>query len=57
MAAPLEVVDYVVVHELAHLKVRNHSKEFWNLVKGILPHYAKRRAWLKANGEKYASLA
>ncbi|HZU87561.1 MAG TPA: SprT family zinc-dependent metalloprotease [Anaerolineaceae bacterium] len=47
---PLPVIDYVVVHELAHLRVRNHSKDFWQLVKAILPDYAKRRAWLKANG-------
>jgi predicted metal-dependent hydrolase len=48
--APLEVIDYVVVHELAHLKVPNHSKEFWQVVQGMLPGYQKSRKWLKENG-------
>lgn len=45
--APLEVLDYVVVHELCHLKEMNHSKAFWNLVEDILPDYQEQRAWLK----------
>lgn len=45
--APLEVLDYVVVHELCHLKEMNHSKDFWALVEEILPDYKKSRAWLK----------
>lgn len=48
--APLEVIDYVVVHELVHLKVPNHSKVFWARVGEIMPDYAARRAWLKKNG-------
>ena len=48
--APLEIVDYVVVHELCHLKELNHSKEFWSQVEAILPDYKWRRAWLKKNG-------
>jgi len=56
MASPPEVIDYVVLHELAHLRIKNHSKQFWGLVKSLMPDYAKRRAWLKANGEKYAHL-
>jgi len=49
--APLEVVDYVVLHELAHLKVKNHSPRFWNLVETICPDYKCQRRWLKDNGE------
>jgi len=48
--APLEVVDYVVLHELAHLKVKNHSPVFWAEVARMLPDYKRRRAWLKKNG-------
>lgn len=48
--APLEVIDYVVVHELAHLKQPNHSTRFWELVQAILPDYKTRRQWLKTNG-------
>ncbi|HEX7557121.1 MAG TPA: M48 family metallopeptidase, partial [Leptolinea sp.] len=47
--APPEVLDYVVVHELAHLKERNHSKKFWAVVALYCPHYLKYRAWLKQN--------
>jgi len=48
--APLFVVDYVVVHELTHLKVRNHSKSFWDEVKILMPDYKRRQEWLKNNG-------
>ena len=48
--APPEVIDYVVVHELCHLKVMNHSKAFWAQVGAILPDFKKRRSWLKKFG-------
>lgn len=48
--APIEIVDYLVVHELCHLVHMNHSKDFWALVGGILPNYQNHRDWLKANG-------
>lgn len=48
--APMEVLDYVVVHELCHLKEMNHSKDFWALVEEILPDYKKSRNWLRACG-------
>ncbi len=47
--APLEVVDYVVIHELVHLKVKNHSKTFWDAVAVLMPDYKRRMAWLKSN--------
>lgn len=47
--APLSVIDYVVVHELVHIKEKNHSKQFWNKVKILLPDYEKHKEWLKSN--------
>ncbi len=50
---PEEIQDYVVVHELCHLKELNHSPRFWKLVEDVLPDYALRRAWLKQHGNEY----
>lgn len=47
--SPLRVVDYVVVHELCHLTVPNHSKRFWKKVEKVMPDFRQRRQWLKAN--------
>jgi predicted metal-dependent hydrolase len=49
--APLEVIDYVVLHELVHTQVRNHSKTFWNKLGELMPDYKTRLAWLKKNGK------
>lgn len=51
MLAPVEVRDYVVVHELCHRKEMNHSPAFWRQVKRILPDYRERRKWLRTNGD------
>jgi predicted metal-dependent hydrolase len=48
--APMPVIDYVVVHELVHLREKNHSRRFWEGVKAILPDYAQQVQWLKVNG-------
>ena len=48
--APLEVLDYVVVHELCHLRVPNHSRRFWELVERHRPHWRQQREWLRAYG-------
>ena len=50
---PLEIVDYVVVHELSHLREHNHSKAFWLQVEATLPDYKSRRKWLKDNGKNF----
>ncbi len=47
--APLEVIDYVVVHELCHIHVPNHSLKFWKAVEKVLPDYQSRHRWLKDN--------
>lgn len=48
--APIEIVDYIIVHELCHMDIKNHSKDFWNRVKEVLPDYKIREQWLKENG-------
>ena len=50
--APSSVVDYLIVHELAHLKHMNHSKEFWQLVKNNLFDFERQRKWLREEGQK-----
>ncbi len=47
MRMPPEVIDYVVVHELCHLKEMNHSKAFWEEVEKVMPDYQKHRDYLK----------
>jgi predicted metal-dependent hydrolase len=49
--APLDVIDYVILHELTHTRAPNHSQKFWSLLEAVLPDYRLRRAWLKKNGE------
>jgi predicted metal-dependent hydrolase len=50
--APVEVLDYVIVHELAHLRRQDHSPAFWRLVETALPHYREYVHWLKAHGQQ-----
>jgi predicted metal-dependent hydrolase len=50
IAAPKPVYEYVVVHELCHLRERNHGPRFWRLVAEAMPDYRARRRWLRDNG-------
>lgn len=50
LLAPPEVLEYVVVHELCHIQVKNHSSQFWAVVAAHLPDYQIRRGWLKKHG-------
>ena len=52
--APPRVVDYVIVHELMHLKEKNHSHKFWAEVAQIIPDYRQDERWLKQNGHLLA---
>ncbi|OJX48212.1 MAG: hypothetical protein BGO78_13145 [Chloroflexi bacterium 44-23] len=48
--APLEIIEYVIIHELVHTVIPNHSQTFWKRVEEIVPDYKLRRKWLKQNG-------
>lgn len=50
--APLHVVDYVIVHEVMHLKVKGHNNFFWSGVQDLCPEYNQCRAWLRDNGQR-----
>ncbi|MFK7935863.1 MAG: M48 family metallopeptidase, partial [Saprospiraceae bacterium] len=47
--APQDVIDYVIIHELAHLIELNHSPRFWKLVADAMPEYREKEEWLKVN--------
>jgi len=53
---PASVVDYVIVHELAHLEEPNHTPEFWQWVARTLPEYEQRKAWLAEHGGRHVVL-
>jgi len=53
--APDEILEYIIIHELAHMKESNHSERFWNLVKTACPEYKERVRWLRENGKKLGS--
>lgn len=49
---PQNIIDYVIVHELAHLKEMNHSHKFWKHVENAMPDYKVHRKWLQQHGNK-----
>ncbi len=50
---PVEIIDYVIVHELCHILEPNHSKKFWSEVKKIYPNYENSRKWLRQKSSEY----
>ena len=50
---PPKVIDYVIIHELSHIRISNHSQDFWNLVEEKYPEYQKTKKWLKEYGEQF----
>jgi hypothetical protein len=52
LMAPEEIIDYVLVHELAHAEHPNHGPRFWRLVEQYVPDYEAKNEWLKENGPR-----
>lgn len=50
VGAPKSVIEYVVIHEICHLKELNHSAKFWSHVSALLPSYKESERWLRENG-------
>ena len=50
MQLPPKIIEYVVVHELVHIKVPDHSEKFWKTLGSVMPDYESRKAWLKQKG-------
>jgi len=53
--APPEIFDYIIIHELCHFKIKGHSYNFWNLIRGYVPDYPKLIEWLDINGKNLLS--
>lgn len=49
--APMSVIDYVIIHELAHLIEPNHTQRFWNIVRSQHPATDSAKRWLREHGE------
>ena len=50
MMAPSKIIDYIVVHELCHMHLGDHTDAFWNEVDKVMPDYEERKTWLRKNG-------
>jgi predicted metal-dependent hydrolase len=55
LKAPLDVIDYTVLHELCHLKIKEHSHHFWDYLSKFMPNYKDKIEWLKVNGASLVS--
>lgn len=56
MTLPRATIDYVVVHELAHIKVPGHDQKFWRVVERTMPDYLQRKEWLDQTGGQFTVL-
>ncbi len=48
--APISVIDYIIVHELVHLKIHTHNDKFWKEVQKMMPNFQEKKEWLRDNG-------
>ena len=48
---PPRIIDYVIIHELCHLKIKGHSTRYWNLLSNFMPNYKQKIKWLEVNNE------
>ncbi|MGB8937435.1 MAG: SprT family zinc-dependent metalloprotease [Candidatus Nitrosopolaris sp.] len=55
LKAPTDIIDYMILHELCHLKIKEHSHRFWDLVHKFMPKYEDKIDWLKVNGNSLIS--
>jgi predicted metal-dependent hydrolase len=50
---PFDIMEYIVIHEICHLKVHGHCSKFWKVVENLLPDYKERRKWLRQHGMSF----
>lgn len=50
--APISVIDYVIIHEIIHLKEHTHNEKFWKEISKLMPNYLEKKEWLRLNGYK-----
>jgi predicted metal-dependent hydrolase len=50
LKAPEDVVDYIILHELCHFKIKEHSHHYWDHVRRHMPNYQEKIDWLKMSG-------
>ena len=53
--APEDIIDYIIIHELCHLKIQGHSHHFWSFLKQFVSDYEKKIDWLHRNSESLIS--
>ncbi len=53
--APEDIIDYVIIHELCHLKIKKHSHHFWHLLSKYIPNYKDKLSWLEINSKNIVS--
>jgi predicted metal-dependent hydrolase len=49
--SPDEVIDYIIIHELCHFLIKDHSHRYWNLLKPYVKDYKRKIEWLEVNGK------